>query len=450
MGAVTLDELRQLVDQGEVDTVVLAITDMQGRLQGKRCHGSYFLDQVVPRAAEACNYLLAVDVDMHTAPGYEMSSWDQGYGDFVMRPDLSTLRLLPWHRGSALCLADLEWTDGSAVAPSPRQILRRQVDRLAERGWTGMAGTELEFIVFNDTYEEAWAKAYRGLTPVNAYNVDYSLLGTARIEPLLRRIRNEMAGAGLRPESAKGECHPGQHEIAFRYGELLSTADGHSIYKTGAKEIAAQEGMSLTFIAKFDEAEGNSCHIHLSLRDTEDRPVFSTGDDGPSGTFASFLAGLLATLPELTLLYAPNVNSYKRYRDGSFAPTTVSWGTDNRTCSFRMVGHAESLRVENRVPGADVNPYLALAAMVAGGLHGIDEGMELEPELVGNAYEANDLTPIPSTLTDAASAFENSSVARLALGDGVVDHYVNMARVELRAFETTVTDWERFRGFERL
>ena len=450
-GAVSLEELRHLVEQGDVDTVLLCITDMQGRLQGKRCHARYFLEEVVPNAAEGCNYLLAVDVDMNTVGGYAMSSWDRGYGDFVMRPDMATLRLIPWQPGTALVLADLEWTDGAPVVASPRQILRRQADRLAERGWTGLAGTELEFIVFRDTYEEAWGKAYRGLTPANLYNVDYSMLGTARIEPLLRRIRNQMAGAGLTPESAKGECNLGQHEIAFKYSDVLTTSDGHVIYKTGAKEIAAQEGMSLTFMAKFDEREGNSCHIHVSLRDAEGDPVFSTGEDGaPAGVFGQFMAGMLATLREMTLFLAPNINSYKRYAEGSFAPTSVAWGHDNRTCALRVIGHGLSLRVENRVPGGDVNPYLAIAALVAGGLHGVEKGLILEPEFVGNAYAAPDLPKVPSTLAEAAALFEHSEIARFAFGDEVVDHYSNMARIELAAFESSVTDWERFRGFERL
>jgi glutamine synthetase len=450
-GALSLEELRHLVEQGEVDTVLLGITDMQGRLQGKRCHAPYFLAEVVPNAAEGCNYLLAVDVDMNTVGGYAMSSWDRGYGDFVMRPDLSTLCLVPWHPGTALCLADLEWNDGSPVVASPRQILRRQVDRLAERGWTALAGTELEFIVFKDTYEEAWDRAYRGLTPANQYNVDYSMLGTARVEPLLRRIRNEMAGAGLVPESAKGECNLGQHEIAFRYTDVLGTADRHVLYKTGAKEIAAQEGMSLTFMAKFDAREGNSCHIHLSLRDADDKPVFASDDAGtPTGVFASAMAGLLATLRELTLFLAPNINSYKRYTEGSFAPTAVAWGLDNRTCSLRVVGHGAGLRVENRVPGGDVNPYLAISALVAGALHGVEQGLALEPEFVGNAYSAQDRARVPATLGEAARLFAESSIARFAFGDEVVEHYSNMARIELAAFESSVTDWERFRGFERL
>ncbi|HUC35549.1 MAG TPA: glutamine synthetase family protein [Acidimicrobiales bacterium] len=450
-----LDELSRLVSSGDLHTVVLAACDMQGRLQGKRCHARYFLDEVVPHRAEACNYLLAVDVDMRTVDGYEMSSWERGYGDFVMRPDLSTLRLLPWHPGTALCLADLEWEDASPVVASPRQVLRAQLDRLSDLGWTAMAGTELEFIVYRDTYEQAWAKGYQGLVPANLYNVDYSILGTSRVEPLLLRIRTEMAGAGLEPESAKGECNLGQHEIAFRYSDALTTADNHAVYKLGAKEIASQEGMSLTFMAKVDEREGNSCHIHLSLRDGAGAPVMA-GDrpGGISVVFEHFVAGLLATLRELTLFFAPNVNSYKRFRRDSFAPTTVAWGRDNRTCALRVVGNGSSLRVENRVPGGDVNPYLALAAMVAGGLHGVEHEMSLEPPVVGNAYASAsasaDALHIPPTLRDSYELFEKSSTARHAFGDEVVEHYCNMARVELEAYDSAVTDWERFRGFERL
>ena len=445
-----LDELRASVDDGTIDTVVVALTDMQGRLQGKRCHARYFLDEVVGHGTEACNYLLAVDVDMNTVDGYAMSSWDQGYGDFVLRPDLATLRLLPWQAGTALVLCDLEWLDGSPVAPSPRQILRRQIDRLTERGLVACAGTELELIVFRDTYEAAWDKRYTALQPANQYNVDYSLTGTARVEQLLRRIRNEMTGAGLYVESAKGECNLGQHEIAFKWSDALTTCDGHVLYKMGAKDIAAQEGMSLTFMAKYDEREGNSCHIHLSLRSTDGEPVLAgDGEHGFSPMMEHFVAGQLACLEELTLLLAPNVNSYKRFTPGSFAPTAVAWGRDNRTCAVRVVGQGLSLRPENRVPGGDVNPYLAVAALIAAGLHGIDQELPLEPELRGNAYDA-DKPHVPSTLRDAAAAFAASDVARAAFGDDVVDHYLNAARVELAAFDAAVTDWERIRGFERL
>ncbi|MGW8849139.1 glutamine synthetase family protein [Streptomyces xiamenensis] len=447
----TLEELRGLVDLGELDTVVLAFTDMQGRLQGKRFAARFFLDEVLHHGTEGCNYLLAVDTDMNTVDGYAMSSWERGYGDFALNGDHATLRRLPWHPGSALMIADLAWHDGSPVTASPRQILRRQLDRLAERDWHGYAGTELEFMVFNNTYEQAWEAGYRGLTPANQYNVDYSVLGTGRVEPLLRRIRNEMGAAGLTVESAKGECNLGQHEIAFRYDDALTTCDQHTVYKTGAKEIAAQQGSALTFMAKYDEREGNSCHIHFSLRDGEGRPVLADPDGpyGMSATMRHFLAGQLAALRELTLLYAPNINSYKRFRPGSFAPTAVAWGPDNRTCALRVIGHGPSHRLENRLPGGDVNPYLAVAGMIAAGLYGVEHELELPDACTGNAYTAGAET-VPATLREAADLWENSALARHAFGDDVVEHYLHMARVEQNAYDTAVTDWERFRSFERL
>ncbi|MEV4520274.1 glutamine synthetase family protein [Micromonospora tulbaghiae] len=448
----SLEQLRVAVTEGEIDTVVLALTDMQGRLQGKRFHAPYFLDQVVTNGSEGCNYLLAVDVDMNTVDGYAMSSWERGYGDLAMRPDLDTLRRTPWQPGSALLLADLEWLDGSGpVVASPRQILRRQLDRLAAHGLTAYAGTELEFVLYRDSYEEAWQRGYRDLTPANQYNVDYSLLGTARVEPLLRRIRTEMAGAGLTPESAKGECNLGQHEIAFRYDEAVRCADHHVIYKNGAKEIAAQEGMAITFMAKPNEREGNSCHIHFSLRDASGSSAML--GDGPahlSVTGQRVLAGLLATMREFSLFFAPNINSYKRYQPGSFAPTALRWGTDNRTCALRLVGHGQGMRVENRVPGADVNPYLAIAALVAGAVHGIENELELADECTGNAYDDPDAERVPTTLRDALELWQRSEVARAAFGDEVAAHYANQAKVELTAFDAAVTDWELARGFERL
>ena len=447
-GRLDLETLRSDVEAGRIDTILLAMTDMQGRLQGKRLTATHFLDEVVEHDAEGCNYLLAVDVEMNTVEGYAMSSWERGYGDFVFKPDMETLRYVPWQEGTALVTCDLVWEDGSAVVASPRQVLKRQLDRLSERGLEAFVGTELEFIVFMDTYEEAWRKGYRDLEPANYYNVDYSLLGTARIEPLLRRIRNSMAGAGLAVEDAKGECNLGQHEINFRFDQALATADGHAIYKNGAKEIAAQEGHSISFMPKFDEREGNSCHIHLSLRAEDGAPVFADGH-GFSETFEHFLAGQLACLRELTLFFAPNINSYKRYAKGSFAPTAVAWGKDNRTCSMRVVGHGGSLRVENRLPGGDVNPYLAISAMIAAGLHGIENELSLEDEFVGNAYET-DKPHVPTNLREAQDLFAGSEAARTAFGDEVVDHYLNMARVEIEAFEAAVTDWERYRNFERL
>ncbi|MFF0609871.1 glutamine synthetase family protein [Nocardia tengchongensis] len=446
-------ELIARVEAGTLDTVLVAMTDMQGRLQGKRCSAQFFVDEILDHATEACNYLLAVDVEMTTVDGYEMSSWDTGYGDFVLRPDLATLRLLPWLPGTALVLCDVEQVDthgnhGQPVAASPRQVLRAQLDRLAEHGLYAYVGTELEFLVFDDTYESAFRTGYRDLTPANQYNVDYSMLGTARIEPLLRRIRTEMSGAGMYVESAKGECNPGQHEIAFRYDEALVTCDNHSIYKTGAKEIAAQDGRSITFMAKYNEREGNSCHIHISLRDASGKPVFADGD-GPGALMRHFIAGQLDSLRELTYMLAPNINSYKRFQAGSFAPTALAWGRDNRTCALRVVGHGPSLRLENRIPGGDVNPYLAVAAVIAAGLHGIDRQLPLEPEFHGNAYRSN-RPRVPHTLREAAHLFGESKVAQQAFGADVVRHYRNAAQVELDAYDAAVTDWERIRGFERL
>jgi glutamine synthetase len=440
-----LDDLRKAVDDGTVDTVLLVFADMQGRLTGKRLVGSHFVHDVIEHGAEACNYLLAVDVEMNTVDGYAMSSWDTGYGDFEMKPDFSTLRPVSWIPGTAMCMADLQWHDGSPVVASPRQILRAQLDRLTERGWNALAATELEFIVFRDSYEEAWNKAYRDLVPGNLYNVDYSILGTSRLEPLLGRIRREMAASDLPVENSKGECNFGQHEVNFRYADAVSACDIHTIYKNAAKEIAAQDGMSISFMAKYDEREGNSCHIHLSLRSDDDGPVFA--DD--ESVFDRFLAGQLATLRELTLFLAPNINSYKRFQPGSFAPTAVAWGRDNRTCAFRTLGSGPAKRIECRVPGGDVNPYLALAALIAGGLHGVDAGLELEPMLEGNAY-TSDKPHVPATLREARELFAGSSVAHEAFGEEVVAHYLNNADVELAAFDAAVTDWERFRGFERL
>jgi glutamine synthetase len=448
--ALTVDELRVRVAAGEIDTVVLAIVDMQGRLQGKRLDAEYFLAEVLHHGTEGCNYLLAVDVEMNTVDGYRISSWEQGYGDFVMAPDLSSLRLTPWQPGTALLLADLQWLDGSPVAESPRQILKRQLDRLAARGWTAMVGTELELMVFQDSFEQAWTKRYDGLTPANQYNVDYSILGTSRIEPLLRDIRRGMTGAGMKVESAKGECNLGQHEIAFRYSDALTTCDNHVIYKNGAKEIAAAHGASLTFMAKFNEREGNSCHIHLSLRTESGEPVFADAESGgASPVFQQFIAGQLAGLRETTYFLAPNINSYKRYQEGSFAPTAVAWGNDNRTCAVRVIGHGSSLRFENRVPGGDVNPYLAVAAMIAAGLDGIEGEMTLEPAFEGNAY-ASDKPHVPSTLREARDLLAGSTLVRKAFGEDVVSHYVNAAGVEVRAFDAAITDWERVRNFERM
>jgi glutamine synthetase len=445
----TTDRLRELIEAGDVDTVVLAFTDMQGRLQGKRLHGRYFLDFALEHGTEGCNYLLAVDIDMNTVDGYSISSWERGYGDMEFVPAWDTLRLLPHLPATAMVQCDLVWLDHAPVVQSPRTVLQHQLDRVAELGMVALAGTELEFIAFNTSYEDAHHLGYRDLDPVNQYNVDYSILGTTRVEPLLREIRNATYAAGMDVEGAKGECNFGQHEIGFLYADAMTTADNHSVYKTMAKEIAAQQDRSITFMAKYNEREGNSCHIHLSLRGADGDVVFWK-DGARSPLYDQFVAGILATMADFTLLYAPNVNSYKRFAAGSFAPTTIAWGLDNRTCAIRLVGKGPSARMENRVPGGDVNPYLALAAMLAGGLHGIEQEMVLEPELVGNAYTSPDHVSVPTTLQDARDRFTSSAVARAALGDEVVDHYTNMADVELKSFNAAVTDWELRRTFERM
>ncbi|PJK21508.1 glutamine synthetase family protein [Mycolicibacterium goodii] len=452
-GMLTQDQLVQLVTDGEIDTVIVAFCDMQGRLTGKRVSARLFVEEVAANGCECCNYLLAVDVDMNTVDGYAVSSWETGYGDMVMTPDFSTLRRIPWLPGTALVMADLSWLDGKPVAVAPRSILNHQIDRLAERGLVPYVGTELEFMVFDDSFRQAWSSGYHNLTPATDYNVDYAIHASTRMEPLLRDIRRGMEGAGMYCEGVKGECNLGQQEIAFRYDHARVTCDNHTIYRNGAKEIADQHGKSLTFMAKFDEREGNSCHIHISLRgaDEDGAAVFADDSDphGMSPLFRSFIAGILATLRELTLFYAPNINSYKRFVDGSFAPTAVAWGFDNRTCALRVVGHGHAMRVECRAPGGDVNQYLAVSALIAGGLYGIQRDLELPEPMTGNAYTSG-AERLPTTLAEAADLFAKSEVARAAFGDEVVEHYLNYARVELAAFNAAVTDWERVRGFERL
>ncbi len=449
-GNLSAAELKSQIAAGEIDTVIVAFADAQGRLVGKRVSARLFEEEILPHGAEACNYLLSVDVDMNTVDGYAMSSWETGYGDMMLLPDPDTLRLVPWLPGSAMVIADLGWESGDTVAQSPREILKHQRARLAERGLVGYSGTELEFIVFDDTYRQAWAKGYRDLAPSTDYNVDYDLLASGRLEPLLRDIRVSMDAAGMYCEGVKGECNLGQQEIAFRYAEVLETADQHTIYKNGAKAIADNHGKALTFMAKFNEREGNSCHIHLSVRDEDGAPVMSgDGEYGFSPLMEHWIAGILATLREFTLLYAPNINSYKRFAKGSFAPTGVAWGVDNRTCALRVIGRGQSLRVENRVPGGDVNPYLGISAIIAGGLYGIENELPLPAPLAGNAY-TDAVDHLPTTLREAAALFAESSIARAAFGDDMVEHYLNQARIEVEAYDAAVTDWERVRGFERL
>src|ERR1700757_1391717 len=412
----TLPELKAMADRGEIDTIIVAACDMQGRLQGKRVMPKFFFESVTSEAAEGCSYLLATDIECNPVGGYDLTSWEKGYGDFVFAPDLATLRLAPWQDKAAIILCDIEMHGNKPADVSPRTMLKKQLDRLKSHGLTAWAATELEFIMFRDTYEEAWNKGYKGLTPSNQYNNDYSILGTARVEPIIRRIRNAMEAAGIQVENSKGECNLGQHEINFRYGPALSTCDKHVIYKEAAKEIAAEAGAALTFMAKFNEREGNSCHTHLSLRDAAGNPVFLDADGhSPSKLFQQFMAGMLRHAPEIALFFAPNINSYKRFAAGSFAPTALAWGTDNRTCAFRVLGHGKSIRVENRLPGGDVNPYLVLAAMIAAGLDGIEGDFAPVPMFPGNAYAAG-LPRIPGTLAQAAALFTESEFNHAAFG----------------------------------
>jgi glutamine synthetase len=440
----TLEELRDEVESGSIDTVVAAFTDMQGRLVGKREHASFFLDETAEHGLEGCNYLLALDMEMDPQPGYAMASWERGYGDFHLLPDLATLRRIPWLEGTALVLCDVAWEDGSPVVASPRQVLKRQVERAREAGYEPMFASELEFYLLKESYADAHAKHYRDLTPSVPYILDYHVLATSYDEPLLRQIRNGMVGAGIPVESSKGEAWPGQQEVNFRYADALTSADRHVVYKNGAKEIAHLNGCSITFMAKPDHTWiGSSCHLHASLwRDGEN--AFA----GQSEVFQRFLAGWIACTRELALFLAPNVNSYKRYAAGSWAPTTLAWGHDNRTCGFRIVGHGPGQRVETRIPGGDVNPYLAFAALIAAGLHGIEQELELPPPLEGNAYESS-AERFPSTLREAIAALESGTMARAALGDEVVDHYLNYGRTEQRLFDEVVTCYERERLFER-
>jgi glutamine synthetase len=441
----SVEELVDLVGSGEVDTVIVAFTDMQGRLMGKRVQGSFFVDGgVAEHGIEGCNYLLALEMEMDPIPGYEIASWERGYGDFTIRLDPASLRRIPWLEATALSLGDVEWADGSPVNPSPRQVLKRQMERADALGYTPMFGSELEFFILKETYEEAHAKHYRDLTPSVPYILDYHILASSYDEPFIRSIRNGMEGAGIPVETSKGEAWPGQHEINFRYADALTMADNHVVYKNGAKELAHQNGCSITFMAKPDHTWiGNSCHIHSSLS-KDGKNAF----EGETDVFKQWLAGQIACLKELAIFLAPTINSYKRYAAGSWAPTTLAWGHDNRTCGFRIVGHGSALRTETRIPGGDVNPYLAFAALIAAGLYGIENELELPPPLEGNAYES-DAERFPHSLRDAISAFEEGTMAREALGDDVVDHYLNYARTEQRLFDEAVTCYERERLFER-
>ena len=441
----TKEQLGAAVKKGEIDTVVVAFTDMQGRLMGKRVDADYFMESAAHgEAVEGCNYLLAVDMDMDPVPGYAMANWESGYGDFDIIPDFATLRRIPWLEGTALVLSDVAWHDRKPVKPSPRQVLRAQIERAKAMGFEPMFGTELEFYLMKETFAEAHAKNYSNLTPSVPYILDYHVLATSYDEPFIRAVRKGMKEAGIKVESSKGEAWPGQQEINFHFADALTMADNHVIYKNGIKEMAQQHGCSVTFMAKPDHRWiGSSCHVHSSLW-KDGKNTF----DGESDTFKRYLAGHIACADEIAIFLAPNINSYKRYAAASWAPTTLAWGHDNRTCGFRIVGHGQHLRTESRIPGADVNPYLAIAALIAAGLHGIEQKLELGPAFKGNAYES-DVKRFPHALRDAIAALENGTMVRKAFGDDVVDHYLNYARTEQEQFDRVVTGYERERLYER-
>ncbi|TCO70357.1 glutamine synthetase family protein [Rhodovulum euryhalinum] len=451
-GTLTLDALTKLVDAGEIDTVTLAQIDMQGRLMGKRFHARHFLD--AGHETHSCNYLLAVDQEMEPVPGFKSASWAQGYGDYMMKPDLATLRLAPWAPGAALVICDtLDHHGHHPIAVAPRSILRAQLARLAERGMVAKTASELEFYVFRESFDQVHDSGYRALTPTSPYNEDYHILTTAREEALMRAVRDDLYGAGIPVENSKGEAWAGQHEINVKYSDALDSADIHTITKHAVKEIALAQGHAVTFMAKYADAPaGSSCHVHQSLWSADGQPLFFDPDEpfGMSATMRAYVAGLLKYASDFTLFLAPNINSYKRYVAGTFAPTKAVWSRDNRTAGYRLVGEgSKAIRIENRVGGADLNPYLAYAVQIAAGMAGIDEGLELEPEFRGDAYTTEGVRQIPRTLRDALAAADESAMLRAALGDEVVDHYVHAARWEQTQYDRRVTDWEVARGFER-
>jgi glutamine synthetase len=455
-GNLDREQLEKLVHDGEIDTVLCMFTDLQGRFMGKRIVPSFFLEEVLgEEGLHACLYLLAIDMEMEPLPDYKYASWETGYGDFRLIPDMATLRMVPWIEKTAMVICDVaDEETGEPVEVAPRQILKRQVERAREAGYTFKGGSELEFYLFKDNYEEAAQKRYQELRPSSTYIMDYHMLQTTKDEWLIRQIRNDMVGAGIPIEFSKGEFGRGQHEINITYADALETADRHALYKHGVKEIAALNGAAITFMAKWSMAEaGSSCHVHSSVWNEDGSESLMWDDQDPhhmSETFRHSLGGLMSTAREMAWMFAPFVNSYKRYQLGSWAPTAVVWSRDNRTAGFRIVGEHTSMRGENRLPGADMNPYLGYAATIAGGLHGIQNKVESPEMFVGNAYEAKDVTRLPASLHEAIDEFAASTVAREAFGDFVFDHLLNTARQEQIIFDNTVvTDWELERYFER-
>src|SRR5919109_2472 len=449
-GMLSLEELERDVQEGTIDTVVAAFTDMQGRLFGKRIQGEYFLEEVTEHGIEGCDYLLALDMEMEPVPGYELANWEKGYGDFGIVPDLATLRRIPWLDRTALVLCDVVGHDGGPVAPSPRQVLIAQYERAHEMGYVPMFASELEFYLYKESYAEAHEKDYTGLTPTIPYILDYHVLATTMDERYLGPIRRGMHGAGIPVEFSKGEAWYGQHEVNTRYADAVTSADRHTIYKNGVKEIAFLNDISASFMAKPSEKDiGSSCHMHQSLVGEDGKSAFVDDDGEETDTFRHFLGGMRDHVRELALFIAPSINSYKRYAAESWAPTSVSWGRDNRTCGFRIVGHGQSRRVECRIPGADANPYLAFAALLAAGLDGIENKTDPGPELKGNAYEAGEAEGFPSSLREAKELWDDSDFVKSAFGEAVQKHYSNYARYEQQEFDQVVTDYERRRMFER-
>jgi len=451
-GMLTEANLKKLVADGDIDTVLVVFPDMQGRIIGKRVTGHFFLDSIM-HEMHACNYLLAVDIGMEPVPGYKAASWDKGYGDFTVKCDMSTLRRVPWLEGTALVIGDVQDHDGNDLPHAPRSILKRQLARARDMGFAANFASELEFYVFDESYRDCHDKGYRNLKTAGTYIEDYHILQTTKEEPLIRAIRNAMDGAGIPVETSKGEWGPGQEEINFKYAEALISADNHAIYKNGAKEIAWAQGKAITFMAKWDYGlAGNSCHIHSSLWDIKSgKTAFADakGEHGFSDTFRHYCAGLLAAAEDMTYFLAPFVNSYKRFQAGSFAPTRIAWSMDNRTAGFRVLGHGAGQRVECRIPGGDVNPHLSYAAILAAGLHGVENRLEPEPLMEGNVYESAAAREIPKTLRDALTRLDKSEILRAAMGDDVIDHYLHTGRWEQKEYDRRVTDWEIKRGFEQ-
>ena len=447
----TLDDLRAKTDAGEIDTVIVAFSDHYGRLHGKRFDASFFIEDAVANGTHACDYLLTVDMEMEPVAGYSYASWEQGFGDFHLIPDLETLRVASWLDRTALVLCDVEdEKKHTPVAVAPRSILRRQLERAAAAGFTAKGASELEYFIFDDSYREAAEKKYSGLEPAGWYLEDYHLLQGTREERYNGPVRRHLAASGVPVENSKGEWGRGQHEMNIRYTELLTMADRHSVMKLAMKEIAEATGVSVTFMAKplTDEA-GSSCHVHVSLWQ-DGGSAFSNDDGADTNAFRWFLGGWMAHVGDVMAFYAPTVNSYKRYQPGSWAPVGIAWSEDNRTASFRVIGSGASRRIECRLPGADCNPYLVYAAVLASGLDGIANKTEPPAEFAGDVYQAQDLPRVPSTLREAATAFGKSDFAREAFGAEVHEHYSHFFDVEATQYDNAVTDWERWRYFERI